>query len=54
MITQKETLNKIAELRWLGYGVQSIAAILGLVVQDVHGAVTAYKFKSWTEFYGAL
>jgi hypothetical protein len=49
MIVQKETLNKIADLRYLGYGVQSIAAILNLAVADVAGAIKAYKFISWSE-----
>lgn len=49
MITRKETLNQIAQLRYLGYGVQSIAAILSLVVADVDAAIKAYKFISWSE-----
>ena len=49
MITRKETLNEIAELRYRGFGVQSIAAILNLAVTDVASAIKAYKFISWSE-----
>ena len=47
MITQKETLNKIAELRYQGLPINGIAAILGLVAQDVYDAIDAFKFKTW-------
>jgi hypothetical protein len=49
MITQKATLNEIAELRWKGFGIQSIAAILGLMVKDVDAAIKGYKFIAWYE-----
>lgn len=49
MIIQRETLNSIADLRWKGYGIQSIAAMLNLLVADVDGAIKAYKFKAYYE-----
>ena len=52
MITNRETVNKIATLRYNGYGVQSIAAILEMAVADVVAVVGAYKLKSWTEIFG--
>lgn len=49
MIVQKETLNQIADLRWKGFGIQSIAAILGLMVKDVDAAIKGYKLIAWYE-----
>lgn len=43
MIYQKETLNKIATLRYCGKSVEFIAAALGLVVADVAAALKAFK-----------
>jgi len=49
VIVQKETLNQIADLRWRGYGIQSIAAILNIAVADVFEVIKAYKFIKATE-----
>ncbi len=43
MITRKETLNEIAELRYRGFGTLAIAFILTLVVSDVEAAIKAWK-----------
>jgi hypothetical protein len=43
MIIRRETLNEISQLRYLGYGVLAIAAIMNLVVSDVDAAIKAFK-----------
>ncbi len=43
MIYQKETLNKIATMRYCGKSVEFIAAALGLVAADVAAALKAFK-----------
>ena len=43
MVYQKETLNKIATLRYCGKSVEFIAAALGLVATDVAAALKAFK-----------
>ena len=49
MIYQKETLNKIATMRYCGKSVEFIAAALGLVVADVAAALKAFKlcYRDW-------
>jgi len=43
MVYQKETLNKIATLRYSGKSVEAIAAALGLIAADVAAALKAFK-----------
>lgn len=43
MITRRETINEIATLKYLGYPVWRIAALLNIAVGDVAEAIKAWK-----------
>ena len=43
MITRRETINEIATLKYLGYPVWRIAALLNIAVGDIEAAIKTWK-----------